>query len=115
MVEFVCLDVIWIVLHVELSISSLWEDFFSYVYVKRELNVHFFPCIAGVDEFNDPKLTLEEALADNQRIDYHFRHLYYLRASIKSGFLSFSLHCYLRLSFVHLTYSLTTLQINTFQ
>ncbi|KAK9933188.1 hypothetical protein M0R45_020392 [Rubus argutus] len=39
----------------------------------------------GVDEINDPKLTLEEALADNQRIDYHFRHLDYLLASINDG------------------------------
>ncbi|KAF3452587.1 hypothetical protein FNV43_RR03020 [Rhamnella rubrinervis] len=39
----------------------------------------------GVDEFNDPKLSLEEALVDNQRIDYHYRHLYYLRRAIKDG------------------------------
>ncbi|KAM2046832.1 hypothetical protein ACFX1T_005574 [Malus domestica] len=39
----------------------------------------------GVNEFNDPNLSLEDALLDNQRVDYHFRHLYYLREAIKDG------------------------------
>ncbi|KAK9941276.1 hypothetical protein M0R45_017889 [Rubus argutus] len=56
------------------------------LYTKRKYNNPLvYITENGVDEFNDPKLTLEEALADNQRIDYHFRHLYYLQASIKDG------------------------------
>ncbi|XP_004295223.1 PREDICTED: beta-glucosidase 12-like [Fragaria vesca subsp. vesca] len=39
----------------------------------------------GIDEFNDPKLSLEEALFDNQRVDYYFRHLYYLQKAIEDG------------------------------
>ncbi|PON69727.1 Glycoside hydrolase [Parasponia andersonii] len=36
----------------------------------------------GIDEFNDPNLSLEEALIDNQRIDYYYRHLYHLQKAI---------------------------------
>ncbi|KAM5582563.1 beta-glucosidase 12-like [Rosa sericea] len=39
----------------------------------------------GIDEFNDPKLSLEEALYDTQRVDYYFRHLYYVQKAIKEG------------------------------
>ncbi|KAH7543597.1 hypothetical protein FEM48_Zijuj02G0200700 [Ziziphus jujuba var. spinosa] len=39
----------------------------------------------GVDEFDDPKLPLKKALIDNHRIDYHYRHLYYLQRAIKDG------------------------------
>ncbi|GMN57298.1 hypothetical protein TIFTF001_026408 [Ficus carica] len=39
----------------------------------------------GIDEFNDPKQSLEQALSDPQRIDYYFRHLLYLRRAIKKG------------------------------
>ncbi|KAK9924834.1 hypothetical protein M0R45_033182 [Rubus argutus] len=39
----------------------------------------------GIDELNDPKLTLKEALFDPHRIDYYFRHLYYLQKAIKDG------------------------------
>nr|ABY48758.1 glycosylhydrolase 1 [Leucaena leucocephala] len=39
----------------------------------------------GIDEFDDPTLTLEEALIDTFRIDYYFRHLYYLQSAIKDG------------------------------
>ncbi|KAK9941264.1 hypothetical protein M0R45_017877 [Rubus argutus] len=39
----------------------------------------------GIDEFNDPKLPLEEALNDTQRVDYYYRHLYYLQRAIKDG------------------------------
>ncbi|PRQ35255.1 putative beta-glucosidase [Rosa chinensis] len=56
------------------------------LYTKRKYNNPLIYITEnGVDEFNDHKLTLEKALADNQRIDYHFRHLYYLRESIKDG------------------------------
>ncbi|KAI4324293.1 hypothetical protein L6164_023844 [Bauhinia variegata] len=39
----------------------------------------------GYDESNDPTLSLEESLMDTYRIDYLFRHLYYLRSAIRDG------------------------------
>ncbi|MED6126117.1 Beta-glucosidase 13 [Stylosanthes scabra] len=39
----------------------------------------------GYDEFNDPTLSLEEALIDTYRIDYFYRHLYYLHTAIRDG------------------------------
>ncbi|XP_027355979.1 beta-glucosidase 12-like [Abrus precatorius] len=39
----------------------------------------------GMDEFNDPTLSLEEALMDTYRIDYFYRHLYYISIAIKDG------------------------------
>ncbi|KAL6187982.1 hypothetical protein ACLB2K_039377 [Fragaria x ananassa] len=39
----------------------------------------------GRDEHNDPKLSLEEALADTHRIDFYYKHLHYLHEAIKEG------------------------------
>ncbi|ESW22399.1 hypothetical protein PHAVU_005G150600 [Phaseolus vulgaris] len=39
----------------------------------------------GIDEFNDPTLSLEESLLDTFRIDYHYRHLFYLHSAIRDG------------------------------
>ncbi|KEH30287.1 putative beta-glucosidase [Medicago truncatula] len=39
----------------------------------------------GMDELNDPTLSLEEALMDTYRIDYFYRHLYYISSAIKHG------------------------------
>ncbi|XP_012573127.1 cyanogenic beta-glucosidase-like isoform X2 [Cicer arietinum] len=39
----------------------------------------------GYDEFNDPTLSLEESLIDTYRIDYFYRHLYYLQTAIRDG------------------------------
>ncbi|CAL8150834.1 unnamed protein product [Prunus armeniaca] len=39
----------------------------------------------GIDEFNDPKLSLEEALYDTQRVDYHILHLCHVQTAIKNG------------------------------
>ncbi|CAL9007584.1 unnamed protein product [Prunus brigantina] len=39
----------------------------------------------GVDELNDPKLSLAEALNDTHRIDYYNRHLHYVHSSIDNG------------------------------
>lgn len=39
----------------------------------------------GIDEFNDASLSLEESLADNNRIDYYYHHLRYLKSAIKDG------------------------------
>ncbi|GMN26513.1 hypothetical protein TIFTF001_001328 [Ficus carica] len=36
----------------------------------------------GIDEFNDPRLSLNEALIDNHRIEYYYSHLCYLQKSI---------------------------------
>ncbi|RXH73441.1 hypothetical protein DVH24_016263 [Malus domestica] len=50
-----------------------------------------------VDEANDPKLSFEEALLDNQRIKYYDEHLYYVQESIRKGvnvkgFFAWALH-----------------------
>ncbi|XP_061367284.1 cyanogenic beta-glucosidase-like isoform X2 [Gastrolobium bilobum] len=39
----------------------------------------------GIDEFNDPTLSLQEALIDTFRIDYYYRHLFYLQSAIRDG------------------------------
>ncbi|CAL2248414.1 unnamed protein product [Prunus armeniaca] len=39
----------------------------------------------GVDESNDPKLSLAEALNDTHRIDYYKSHLHYVQRSIDNG------------------------------
>ncbi|XP_020984762.1 beta-glucosidase 12 [Arachis duranensis] len=39
----------------------------------------------GVDEYNDPTLSLEEALADPYRIKFYTDHLFYLRSAIWNG------------------------------
>ncbi|KAK7262564.1 hypothetical protein RJT34_30138 [Clitoria ternatea] len=39
----------------------------------------------GVNEFNNPTLSVEESLMDTFRIDYHYRHLFYLRSAIRNG------------------------------
>jgi beta-glucosidase len=36
-----------------------------------------------MNEFNDATLPVEEALLDTYRIDYYYRHLYYIRLAIK--------------------------------
>jgi beta-glucosidase len=36
-----------------------------------------------MDEINDPMLSLEESLKDTYRIDYYYRHLYYISSAIK--------------------------------
>ncbi|KAG4945187.1 hypothetical protein JHK87_041194 [Glycine soja] len=41
--------------------------------------------LTSIDEFNDPTLSLEEALLDSFRIDYHYRHLFYLHSAIRDG------------------------------
>ncbi|XP_045799885.1 beta-glucosidase 13-like [Trifolium pratense] len=39
----------------------------------------------GIDEFNDPTLSLEKALVDTYRIDYYHRHLFYIQSAIRKG------------------------------
>jgi beta-glucosidase len=43
----------------------------------------FINVCVGIDELNDPTLSLEESLADTARIDYYYSHLYYLQTAIK--------------------------------
>jgi len=43
----------------------------------------FFFTFIGVNEYNEPSLSLEESLMDTFRIDYHYRHLYYLLSAIR--------------------------------
>ncbi|GAU49488.1 hypothetical protein TSUD_88550 [Trifolium subterraneum] len=37
----------------------------------------------GINEYEDPTLSVEESLIDTFRIDYHYRHLFYLRSAIR--------------------------------
>ncbi|XP_002513440.2 beta-glucosidase 12 isoform X2 [Ricinus communis] len=39
----------------------------------------------GIDEYNNATLSLEEALSDKMRIDYHYQHLHFLDKAIKEG------------------------------
>ncbi|XP_058729971.1 cyanogenic beta-glucosidase-like [Vicia villosa] len=56
------------------------------LYVKNKYNNPLIYITEnGRDEFNDPTLSLEESLLDTDRIDYYFRHLYYLATAIKDG------------------------------
>uniref|UniRef100_A0A7N2KL27 Uncharacterized protein n=1 Tax=Quercus lobata TaxID=97700 RepID=A0A7N2KL27_QUELO len=56
------------------------------LYIKRKYHdPQIFITENGTDEFNDPTLSLEEALADNYRIDYFYRHFQYIHRAIKDG------------------------------
>ncbi|XP_068489475.1 beta-glucosidase 12-like isoform X2 [Phaseolus vulgaris] len=39
----------------------------------------------GINEYNDPTLSVEESLMDIFRIDYHYRHLFYIKSAIRNG------------------------------
>ncbi|XP_045820541.1 non-cyanogenic beta-glucosidase-like [Trifolium pratense] len=67
-----------------------------YVYPKglRDLLIHIKdkynnPAVYitenGMNELNDPTLSLEEAILDTYRIDYYYRHFHYIHSAIKSG------------------------------
>ncbi|KAM1552789.1 hypothetical protein PS1_005594 [Malus domestica] len=56
------------------------------LYIKKKYNDPLiYITESGVSEFNDPKLSLQEALNDTNRVDYYYRHLCYVRAAIKNG------------------------------
>ncbi|KAK7405711.1 hypothetical protein VNO78_07319 [Psophocarpus tetragonolobus] len=56
------------------------------LYVKKNYNNPLIYITEnGIDERNDPTLSLEEALVDTSRIDYFNEHLYYLRKAIMNG------------------------------
>ncbi|KAL5567211.1 hypothetical protein UlMin_030375 [Ulmus minor] len=60
------------------------QDLLLYVKAKYN-NPLIYITENGFDDVNDPNLSLEEALVDYQRIDYHYRHLYYLNQAIRDG------------------------------
>ncbi|KAG4948072.1 hypothetical protein JHK84_041516 [Glycine max] len=56
------------------------------LYVKKKYNNPLIYITEnGIDEFNDPTLSIEEVLIDTYRIDYYYRHLFYLKSAIKDG------------------------------
>ncbi|XP_054815058.1 beta-glucosidase 12-like isoform X2 [Prosopis cineraria] len=56
------------------------------LYIKRKYNNPvIYITENGYDEYNDPTLSLEEALKDIYRIDYYYRHLYHLQTAIRDG------------------------------
>ncbi|KAK7262560.1 hypothetical protein RJT34_30134 [Clitoria ternatea] len=56
------------------------------LYIKKKYNNPvIYITENGMDESNDPTLPLEEALMDTYRIDFFYRHLYYISAAIKDG------------------------------
>ncbi|KAJ7980721.1 Beta-glucosidase [Quillaja saponaria] len=56
------------------------------VHIKRKYkNPLIYITENGYDEFNDPNLSLKEALLDSYRVDYFYRHLYFLLRAIKDG------------------------------
>ncbi|XP_034222467.1 beta-glucosidase 24-like [Prunus dulcis] len=56
------------------------------VYVKKKYNDPIIYITEnGVDELDDPNLSLVEALNDTDRIDYYHRHICYVQAAIKDG------------------------------
>nr|AFK44931.1 unknown [Lotus japonicus] len=56
------------------------------LYIKKNYNNPLIYITEnGMSEFNNPTLSLEEALIDTFRIDYYFRHLFYLQSAIRNG------------------------------
>ncbi|KAJ4772079.1 Beta-glucosidase D7 [Rhynchospora pubera] len=56
------------------------------LYTKRKYNNPLiFITENGVDEYNNKSLPLEEALKDDYRIEFYYRHLQYLNKAIKEG------------------------------
>jgi len=56
------------------------------LYTKKKYNLPvIYITENGIDEFNNATWTLQEALADYQRIDYYSRHLRFLLNAIKNG------------------------------
>ncbi|XP_040994451.1 beta-glucosidase 12-like isoform X7 [Juglans microcarpa x Juglans regia] len=56
------------------------------LYIKQKYhNPLIYITENGIDEFNNATLSLEEALVDNQRIEYYCSHLWYLQKAIRDG------------------------------
>ncbi|WJX50305.1 Beta-glucosidase 12 [Trifolium repens] len=75
-----------------LNVASDWlyvyprgiRDFLVYAKEKYN-NPLIYITENGINEYEDPTLSLEESLMDTYRIDYHYRHLVYLRKAIEDG------------------------------
>ncbi|XP_065865963.1 beta-glucosidase 12-like [Euphorbia lathyris] len=56
------------------------------LYVKKKYNDPLIYITEnGIDEYNNATLTLEEQLTDNMRVDYYYRHLFFLKKTIEDG------------------------------
>ncbi|KAK4777777.1 hypothetical protein SAY87_017964 [Trapa incisa] len=56
------------------------------LYIKNTYgNFDLYITENGVDEVNNSTLPLEQQLADHTRVDYYYRHLWYLQQAIKLG------------------------------
>ncbi|KAL5832125.1 hypothetical protein ACOSQ3_017553 [Xanthoceras sorbifolium] len=56
------------------------------LYTKRKYNNPLIYITEnGIDEVNNASLSLKEALVDNMRIRYHYKHLSFLKRAIKEG------------------------------
>ncbi|KAM1531223.1 hypothetical protein ACFX1T_020249 [Malus domestica] len=60
------------------------QELLTYTKIKYK-NPIIYITENGVDEANDPKLSLEESLIDKERIKYYDAHLYYVQEAIKNG------------------------------
>ncbi|KAK4791377.1 hypothetical protein SAY86_031790 [Trapa natans] len=56
------------------------------LYVKSKYrNPLIYVTENGIDEFNNSTMPLEQQLADNERVDFYYRHLSYLQRAIQDG------------------------------
>ncbi|KAM7502628.1 hypothetical protein LguiB_001532 [Lonicera macranthoides] len=60
------------------------KDMLLYIKTKYH-NPDVYITENGIDEVNDPKLSLTDALADKKRISYHYDHLSYVQQAIEEG------------------------------
>eukprot|EP01018_Ginkgo_biloba_P033181 Gb_09558 [translate_table: standard] len=60
------------------------KDLLDYTKIRYN-NPPIFITENGIDEFNNNKISLKQALNDTWRIDYYSKHLYYLREAIREG------------------------------
>ncbi|XP_004490157.1 beta-glucosidase 24-like [Cicer arietinum] len=75
-----------------LNVASDWlyvypkgiRDFLIYAKEKYN-NPLIYITENGINEYDDPSLSLQESLMDTYRIDYHYRHLVYLQKAIEAG------------------------------